>query len=68
MRQECPQLSVRVNFTNVLFAAGLDSLDQARADDEDYSKRFSFQNGGGDNLSIDEHKARAKESFKRLQV
>jgi len=49
------------------FKAGLDSLDQARADDEDYSKRFSFQNGGGDNLSIDEHKARAKESFKRLQ-
>lgn len=45
----------------------LDSLDQARADDEDYSKRFSFQNGQGDNLSIEDHKKRAKESFDRLQ-
>lgn len=44
----------------------LDSLDQARSDTEDYKNRFSMQ-GGQSNLSLEEHKARAKESFSRLQ-
>lgn len=45
----------------------LDSLDQARSDTEDYKNRFSMQ-GGSSNLTIDEHKSRAKESFARLQT
>ncbi len=48
-------------------ADALDSLDQARSDTEAYRNRFSMQ-GGQSNLSLDEHKARAKESFARLQV
>ncbi|DBA88101.1 TPA: hypothetical protein ACH3X2_005099 [Trebouxia sp. C0005] len=44
----------------------LDSLDQARSDTEDYKNRFSMQ-GGQSNLSLEEHKSRAKESFARLQ-
>lgn len=48
-------------------ADALDSLDQARSDTEAYRNRFSMQ-GGSSNLSVDEHKSRAKESFARLQV
>ena len=48
-------------------AGALDSLDQARSDTENYRNRFSMQ-GGSANLSVDEHKTRAKESFQRLQV
>jgi hypothetical protein len=50
-----------------LAADALDSLDQARSDTEDYKNRFSMQ-GGQSNLSLEEHKSRAKESFARLQV
>ena len=48
-------------------AEALDSLDQARSDTEPYKNRFSMQ-GGSSNLSLDEHKSRARESFARLQV
>ncbi|KAL3136794.1 hypothetical protein ABBQ38_005507 [Trebouxia sp. C0009 RCD-2024] len=44
----------------------LDSLDQARSDTEAYGNRFSMQ-GGSANLSLEEHKARVRESFARLQ-
>ena len=53
---------------NIYFNAdALDSLDQARSDTENYRNRFSMQ-GGSSNLSLEDHKARAKESFARLQV
>lgn len=55
------------NATWAFGAEALDSLDQARSDTEAYRNRFSMQ-GGSSNLTLEQHKARARESFARLQV